>query len=199
MKEGFEKCPKFKGSGWIRYRVWDTQFILSLLVALKSGVPAEKLNLELMLIKMRCPLCDGDGIHDYIRAVTRADVLKSFTVLKGNMDIYISRCVEKWDPYSRTHRTKTIMIKKMFKTPNKLIEFSQQHYQGIKLNKRILSMSLNEISNLSGKSTDYRISIIKIYKDELTEEKMRNTLLKNGLSEFIPDKIAIPGPYDYPT
>jgi hypothetical protein len=198
MTLGMDVCPKCEGHGLIRYRVWDTQIILSFFVAFKSGVPAERLDLELLLLKMRCPLCDGDGIHDFVRGVMRAKVVESFNVVKGNMDIYCYNCANKWVYNPSRYQIKNITIKNMFKTPDKLIEFSQQHYTGIKLNKRILSMSLNEISDLSEKSADYIMSLIDINRDDgLNEEKLKNAILDCGLSKYIPDEIAIPGPYDY--
>jgi hypothetical protein len=161
-------------------------------------VPAERLDLELLLLKMRCPLCDGDGIHDFVRGVMRAKVVESFNVVRGNMDIYCYNCANKWVYNPSRYQIKNITIKNMFKTPDKLIEFSQQHYTGIKLNKRILSMSLNEISDLSEKSADYIMSLIDINRDDgLNEEKLKNAILDCGLSKYIPDEIAIPGPYDY--
>jgi hypothetical protein len=96
-------------------------------------VPAERLDLELLLLKMRCPLCDGDGIHDFVRGVMRAKVVESFNVVRGNMDIYCYNCANKWVYNPSRYQIKNITIKNMFKTPDKLIEFSQQHYTGIKL------------------------------------------------------------------
>ena len=58
-------------------------------------------------------------------------------------------------------------------------------------------MSVDELSDLSEKSNEYRMSLIEIRKDELNEEKMKNAILECGLSEYIPDEIAIPGPYGY--
>ena len=52
MKEGIQKCPKCKGQGKIRYRVWDSHSIIGYLIAYKKGEPVSEASLVLRLLKM---------------------------------------------------------------------------------------------------------------------------------------------------
>ena len=197
MVLSIEKCPKCKGQGKIRYRVWDSHSIIGHFIAYKRGDNLDEAFLNLQLLKILCPLCDGDGVYDWIRAATRKDVIKDFEILTGNMDIYFAKCLNRWIP-NPTHKTRWIKVKGMFRDPEKLIELSQKHYTNIKLNNQILSMSADELHDITVKCYDYYHSLLKVYEDKLTGNKIREILESVGLSEFAPDKFAYPGPYDYP-
>jgi hypothetical protein len=114
------------------------------------------------------------------------------------MDIYFAKCLNKWIP-NRTHQMQWIKVSRMFRNPDKLIELSQRHYNNIKLNKKVLSMSADELYDITLKCFDYSQSLLAIDEDDLTENKIREIFESVGLIDFVPDKIAIPGPYDYPS
>ena len=198
MEEGFVTCPKCKGQGKIRYRVWDSHAIIGYFIAYKRGVLSNKEFLNLKLLKIVCPLCGGDGIYDWIKAVTRKDVLKDFKILSGNMDIYFGKCLNKWVP-NPTHQMQWIKVCGMFRNPRKLIELSQRNYTNIKLDNQILSMSADELTDITKKCFDYSHSLLKVYEENLTGNKIREIMESVGLSDFAPDKFAYPGLYDYPS
>ena len=197
MKIGIEKCPKCNGQGKIRYRVWDSHSIIGHLIAYKKGDPLDEAFLILRLLKIICPLCGGDGIFDWIKNARRRDVLKDFEILTGNMDIYFATCLNRWIP-NPTHQTKYIKIFRMFRKPEKLIELSQGHYTNIKLNNQVLSMSADELHDITLKCFDYSHSLLQVDEDKLSGDKIREIFESVGLSDFAPDKFAYPGPYDYP-
>jgi len=198
MEEGLEKCPKCKGQGKIRYRLWDTHSIIGHLIAYKRGECLDETIFYLKLIKISCPLCRGDGIYDWIKVTTQFDVAKAFKIASGNMDIYYLKCVDKWFP-NATHQVKDIKVNRIFRQPEKLIELSQRHYVGIRLNNRLLSMSAEELNDLTKKCFKYKFILMGLEESELTGDKIKEILESIGLSEFVPDKFAYPGPYDYPS
>jgi len=53
-----------------------------------------------------------------------------------------------------------IKVYGMFRNPEKLIELSQKHYAGIKLNHRLLSMSADELYDLSVKCFEYKPALM---------------------------------------
>ena len=79
-----------------------------------------------------------------------------------------------------------------------MIELSQEHYTNINLNNQILSMSADELHDTTVKCFDYAHSLLAVDEDELTGSKIQEILESVGLSDFVPDKFAYPGPYDYP-
>ena len=197
MVLSIEKCPKCKGQGKIRYRVWDSHSIIGHLIAYKRGHNIDQAFLNLLLLKILCPLCGGDGIYDWVRATTRGDINKNFEILTGNMDIYFAKCLNKWIP-NPTHQTEWIKVYGMFRNPEKLIELSQVHYTNIRLNNHLLSMSADELTEITKKCFEYSHSLLQVDEDELTGNKIREIFESVGLSDFVPDKFAYPGPYDYP-
>jgi hypothetical protein len=197
MKIGIEKCPKCKGQGKIRYRVWDSHSIIGHFIAYKRGYNLDEAGLNLELLKILCPLCGGDGNYDWIMNAMRRDVLKDFKFVTGNMDIYFAKCLNKWVP-NPTHQTKWIKVNRMFINPEKLIELSQEHYTNIKLNKHVLSMSAGELHEITIKCFEYSTLLLQVDEDKLTGNKIREIMESVGLSDFAPDKFAYPGPYDYP-
>lgn len=198
MEEGFEKCPKCKGQGKIRYRLWDTHSIIGYLIAYKRGACLDDTIYHLKLIKILCPLCNGDGIYDWVKVATQSDVAKAFKIASGNMDIYYLKCVDKWFP-NPTHQVKYITVNRLFRQPDKLIEISQKNYVGIRLNDRLLSMSAEELYELTEKVFKYKSALMDIDESELTGSKIKEVLESIGLTDFVPDKFAYPGPYDYPS
>lgn len=198
MEEGSEKCPKCKGQGKVRYRLWDTHFIIGYLIAHKKGEYLDKIFFQLKLIKISCPLCRGDGIYVWVKVATQSEVAKEFEIASGNMDIYLLKCVDKWFP-NATHQVKYIKVNMISRQPEKIIELSQRHYEGIKLNNRLLSMSAEELYDLTEKCFKYKFALMGLAESELTGSKIREILESIGLSEFVPDKFAYPGPYDYPS
>jgi hypothetical protein len=150
------------------------------------------------LLKIVCPLCGGDGLYDWIKNARRRDVLKDFKILTGNMDIYFRLCLNKWVP-NPTHQMQWIKVYGMMRNPKKLIELSQRHYTNIKLNEQILFMSADELTDITEKCFDYAYSLLKVYEDQLSGNKIREIFESVGLADFAPDKFAYPGPYDYPS
>lgn len=195
MEEGLEKCPKCNGQGKIRYRLWDTHSIMRDLIAYKRGKCLDNTTIYLELLKITCPLCRGDGIYDWVKLATQSDVAKTFEIVSGNMDIYYRKFLNKGFQ-NATRQMKIIMVYKMFRQPEKLIELSQKHYVGIRLNNRFLSMSVEELADLIEKSFKYKPALAGLKESELTDSKIIEILKSIGLSEFVPDKFAHPGPYD---
>jgi hypothetical protein len=198
MEVGLVNCPKCIGQGKIRYRVWDSHAIIGHFIAYKRGAFLDNVGLNLKLLTIICPLCGGDGIYDWIKAITRKDILANFKILSGNMDIYSRKCLNKWVP-NPTHQMQWIKVYGMFRNPKKLIELSQRHYTNIKLNNKILSMSADELTDITKKCFDYSHLLLKVDEENLTGNKIREILKSVGLSDFAPDKFAYPGPYDYPS
>jgi len=197
MVLSIEKCPKCKGQGKIRYRVWDSHSIIGHFIAYKRSRNLDQSYLNLKLLKIVCPLCGGDGLYDWIKNARRKNIIKDFKILTGNMDIYFGKCLNKWIP-NPTHQMQWIRVYGMFRDPEKLIELSQKHYTNIKLNNQILSMSADELHDITEKCYDYSHSLLKVYEDKLTGSKIREIFESVGLVDFVPDKFAYPGPYDYP-
>jgi hypothetical protein len=127
MSLGMTVCPKCKGQGKIRYRVWDSHSLIGHFIAYKKGENLDDCVFNLKLLKIICPMCDGDGCCDWVRVVMRSKVRKNFKILTGNMDIYFAKCLNKWIP-NRTHQMQWIKVSRMFRNPDKLIELSQRHY-----------------------------------------------------------------------
>jgi len=193
-----EECPKCKGHGKIRYKVWNSHSIIKILIAYKKGASLDNVYLNLRLLKIICPLCDGDGFYDWVRVTRRNEVLKNFQVLTGNMDIYYLKCSPKWIIPNSTHQRRLITVFGIFDKPEKLIELSQRHYNNIKLSNKVLSMSVDELQKLSTKCYEYFSLLFAVDENDLTSNKIQEILETVGLSDYMPDKIAIPGPYDYP-
>jgi hypothetical protein len=164
---------------------------------MKRGEDLNETIFHLKLVKISCPLCRGDGICDWVKKAMLSDVEKSFRIAAGNMDIYFLKCVDKWIP-NATHQTRYITVHRMFQNPEKLIELSQRHFIGIKLNNLLLSMSAEELHDISVKCFDYKSDLMGLKESELTGSKIKKILDSIGLSDFVPDKFADPGPYDYP-
>jgi hypothetical protein len=193
----FGICPKCKGQGKIRYRIWDSTQIIDHFIRYNEGASLDNTSLTLELLKINCPLCDGDGFNDWVRVTRRGNVLKNFKIVKGNMDIYRMKCLPYGVPNPKYHR-ECIEIYRMFQKPEKLIELSQRHYINIKLNKKILSMSTGELSDVRDKCFRYERELFHLKGNDLTGNELRKIFKSIGLSDFLPDKFAYPGPYDYP-
>jgi hypothetical protein len=198
MEEVLQRCKICNGQGKIRYRVWDSHSLIGHFIAYNRGHNLDQTKLYLKMLKIVCPLCGGDGIYDWIKAVRRRDVLKNFVFVSGNMDIYFAKCLTKWVP-NPTHRMQWIKVCRMFRDKRKLIELSQRHYTNIKLNNKILSMSADELTDITKKCFDYSHRLLSISEENLTGSKIREIMKSVGLSDFEPDKFAYPGIYDYPS
>ncbi|PQP32823.1 hypothetical protein C6A36_02445, partial [Desulfobacteraceae bacterium SEEP-SAG10] len=74
-----------------------------------------------------------------------------------------------------------------------------KNYVGIRLNDRLLSMSAEELYELTEKVFKYKSALMDIDESELTGSKIKEVLESIGLTDFVPDKFAYPGPYDYPS
>ena len=198
METGIQKCPKCQGQGVKRYKGWSTRFILWNFIRLKAGYPLQELDYSMFLLKIRCPLCGGDGIFDWIKKSTNGHIKRSFASLEGNMDLYQAKAVRNWPLPSSTHNIHFVSDCKMYNHLDKLIECSQKHYIGIKLNKSVLSMGVRHLEKLCNQMDQFRYIVINLPESEITEERFKEEFVSQGLSKFMPDKFAHPGPDDFP-
>jgi hypothetical protein len=198
MKKGIVQCPICQGLGSIRYKIWHTSTILEKILEIKENEPYEsedELPLIIEIMKIECPLCQGDGIFDWIKNITRGDIKKKFKPLEGNMDIFYSILRSNWSsdfpkPYVEM---KEIYLKNLICYLEKLIEMSKMRYRGIKLNKRILSMSYDELDDLCNSGVfSYLEDFRQVSDDEVNKDKIRMLMITAGLSDYIPDKFALP-------
>jgi hypothetical protein len=199
MEEGIEICPKCKGQGSKRYRLWDNETIVENLIRLKKGCSIEKLAWSMWLIKIRCPLCDGDRIYDWVRCATKGHISKEFAAHEGCMELYWAKAAEHWPVNSKTHAWFYVKDLPLYQYPVKLIECGQKRYRKIKLNKDVLSFDLSQLRALRKKIKDCYKELMKTPGSQVTEEQIISGLKSFGLSEYVPDKIVHPGPDDFPT
>ena len=152
----------------------------------------------MFLVKIRCPLCGGDGIFDWIKKATNGHIKRSFASLDGNMDLYQAKAVRNWPLQSSTHKIHFVRDCKMYNHLEKLIECSQERYIGIKLNKSVLSMRVRHLEKLCNQMDQFRNIVTELPESEITEERFKEEFESQGLSEFMPDKFAHPSPDDFP-
>jgi hypothetical protein len=198
MVSGFQVCPKCNGKGVKRYKVWDSRQILLSLAALKRGL--QRGTGLVWLISIRCPGCDGSGKIDWIIRARRGDILiRPFTALDGNIDIYYFRALKLWPRNSATHRYRGKGFTYSAPNINKILKLCHVRHTGIKLNPTVLALSPDELLDLSKSIVEYHCHLTSLPNQEVTEEVIKAELTRRGLGDFMPDKFAIPGPNDYPT
>jgi hypothetical protein len=197
MESGFKVCPKCNGKGIMKYRVWESRWIISNLSRLKNGqdfAPRAMFN-----ISITCPGCDGSGKSDWISEATKASILRTpFAKLEGNMDIYFYRAIESWPPNCPTHKLSRPRVFKFTKHVDKLLKKSQERYTGIKLNEEMLTLSSHDLSELFDRLFHYEAFLLSLPQDEVTEERIKAELVTLGLRDYMPDRFVYPGPDDFP-
>jgi hypothetical protein len=172
--------------------------IIRNLIYLKAGYPIEKLAWSMYLLQIRCPLCDGDGIFDWIDAPGRGHLKRSFNKLEGNMDIYWIKAVPTWHSNITTHTDFLLKDNNLYKNPANIIKCSQRRYRGIKLNESVLSMRVHHLENLENKIDAFYKRITAMRSNQINRGRIVKEMSSLGLSEFLPDKFAYPGPDDLP-
>jgi len=198
MKNGITQCPICHGLGSIRYKICYTNEIIKKILGLKNNGPhesEEELPLLIDIMKIECSLCEGDGLFDWIKKARREEIKKRFKPIEGNMDIFYSIIMSNWssDFPQPSVMTKEIYLKNLICYLEKLIEMSQIRYRGIKLNKKILSMSYDELDDFINLKVDsYLVDFRQLSDDEVNEGKINKLMKTKGLSEYIPDKFAPP-------
>ena len=195
MEEGFEVCPKCRGRGFLRYKVWRSQGVLEYLSRIKMG---NELGIaQAYIVRIPCPGCDGSGIIDWVRTATRGETLKRpFIKPEGNMDIYL-RPIPAWiNSPTKYCRPRNICVPG--KSVDEILELSEIRYSGIKLNRRVLAFSLGELFEVHHSLSEYDRTLISLPDRDVTEERIRAELTNRGLAEFMPDKFARLEPDEFP-
>ncbi|MFC1577620.1 hypothetical protein ACFL36_01280 [Thermodesulfobacteriota bacterium] len=197
VEPAIKKCPKCNGQGMKRYRFWLSDLILRNLIYLKAGYPLEALEWSTFVLKIRCPLCDGDGIFDWIKNATKGHINKKFSKLEGNIDIYWLKAVATWPINSSTHTWILVRDTNIYKNSENIIKCSQKRYRGIKLDESVLTMRVRHLELLGNKIEAFYSIVAKLPKKQITKGRVIKEMSSLGLSEFLPDKFAYPGPDDF--
>ena len=198
MTNGIEQCPRCKGQGKRRYRLWDNETVVENLIRIKKGVPIDELAWSMWLIIIRCPLCDGEGLYDWVRRTTKGHVSEEFSKHEGFMELYWAKAVEHWPSNSNTHTWLYMRDTPLYRHPEKLIECAQKRYRKIKLNQEVLSFGLSQLRDLRKRIKNCYKNLMKIPGPKVTENLFFSEFKSFGLSDYMPDKIAHPGPDDFP-
>jgi hypothetical protein len=101
MKDGIVQCSICRGLGSIRYKIWHTRAILEKILELRnngSRESEEEFPIKIDIMKIECPLCENDGLFDWVRKITRGDIKKNWKPLVGNMDIFYSKLINQTWP-----------------------------------------------------------------------------------------------------
>jgi len=198
VEPGIQKCPKCNGQGVKRYKFWMSDSILRNLIYLKAAYPIEELEWSMILLKIRCPLCDGDGIFDWVKKTTKGHInKKKFKKLNGNMDIYWFMSAGIWPVNSVTHTHYDVRDIYLYKNLENIIQCSQKRYRGIKLNNSVLSMRVRHLEALCNKIDSFYNIVSKLPKKQITKGRIIKEMNLLGLSEFLPDKFVYPGNDDF--
>ena len=194
-----ETCPKCNGQGKLRHKFWVSGVILHNLILLKANYPLDYLLSSMFVLKIKCPLCDGDGIFDWIKKATKGHVNRKSKKLIGNMDIYFLKAVESWPPNSTTHTWYLCNDNNLYKNLKNILKCSQISYRGIKLNESILKMRVKHLEDLSKKISSFYDTVNSLSKNQITRSRIIKEMSLLGLSEFLPDQFAYPDLDDFAT
>jgi hypothetical protein len=191
-------CPKCGGQGSKRYRLWDSKIILHNLIYLKKKVALEELGWSMFVIKIKCPICDGDGKLDWIRKATKGENHIPFRNHRGFMELYWAKAVTQWPVQNGTHDWCIIKDFPLYQYPDKLIECAQKRYRTFRLHSRVLSLGLHDLKELSRRVDDCYDVLVKTPVNKLTRTIFINEFKTFGLKDYMPDTFVYPGLDDYP-
>jgi len=74
MKDEITQCPICHGLGSMRFKIWRTDAIIEKILEIKDYEPyepEEELPVIIDIMKIECPLCEGDGVFDWILNITK--------------------------------------------------------------------------------------------------------------------------------
>ncbi|WP_319408779.1 hypothetical protein [uncultured Desulfosarcina sp.] len=197
MTLSIEKCPKCNGQGKIRYRFWMSEIIVYNLILLKAKYPLHELDWSMYVISIKCPLCDGDGIFDWVKKAMKNNIDKNQRKISGNMDIYWQKAVNTWPLSNNTHTWFLCSDSNLYKNPINVINCSQKRYRGVKLNKNVLTMGVRQLEELHNKIINYYKSMNDMQNNLITRKIVIKELQLLELNDYLPDKFCYPNKDDY--
>jgi rRNA maturation protein Nop10 len=197
MESGSLVCPKCGGKGVMRYRVWESRWVICNIRKLKLG--ENFVHKGMWTLRITCPGCGGSGTIDWIQNVLKGDTLvRPFAALEGNMDIYLYRAMRRWRRNNVTYKLVRPKDYKFFNHIERLIGRTQERYTGIKLDPVVLTFNPDELGDLFDLVSDYETTMVYLPRREVTEDRIRDELKIRGLDGFMPDKFAYIGPDEFP-
>ena len=192
MTLSIERCSRCNGQGKIRLRVWESEAIISNLILLKAKYPLDELNNSMFLIKIKCPLCRGDGLYDWIKKAMRSGVNKKQKNINGNMNIYMKIIMKKLRFKNNSHQLITPNVGSLYKNPINVISCSQKRYMGAKLNNTVLTMRVRELEELFHKIRNFHEAIDRMPISRVTETTVIKEMRLLGLNGYLPDGFGYP-------